>query len=85
MDKKRTIRIVTAVCFTIVCGILYLVFCSPFGRSDEIVFENVYTAPIIPVPETGDNSVAGLWMLISLAFISGAVMLLTGKSLLEKE
>lgn len=39
MDKKRTIRIVTAVCFTIVCGILYLVFCSPFGRSDEIVFE----------------------------------------------
>ena len=53
--------------------------------ADEIVFENVYTAPTVPVPETGDNSVAGLWMLISLAFISGAVMLLTGKSLLGKE
>jgi competence protein ComEA len=39
MDKKRTIKIVLAVCFVIVCGLFYLVLCSPFGKRDEIVFE----------------------------------------------
>ncbi len=39
MDKKRTIKTVLAVCFVIVCGVLYLVLCSPFGTSDKIVFE----------------------------------------------
>ena len=39
MDKKRTIKTVLAVCFVIVCGALYLFFCSPFGKPAEIVFE----------------------------------------------
>lgn len=39
MDKKRTIKIVLTVCFVMVCGMLYLVFGSPFGKQDEIVFE----------------------------------------------
>ena len=39
MDKKRTIKIGLAVCFTMVCGTLYLVFASPFGKQDGLVFE----------------------------------------------
>ncbi len=39
MDRKRILKTVLAVCFVLVCGALYLVFCSPFGKSDGIVFE----------------------------------------------
>ena len=39
MDKKRTIKTILAVCFVMMCGVLYLVLCSPFGKSDKIVFE----------------------------------------------
>jgi len=39
MDRKRTIKTVSAVCFVMVCGVMYLVLCSPFGKKEEIVFE----------------------------------------------
>ena len=39
MDKKRIMKTALAVGFVIVCGGLYLLFCSPFGASDEIVLE----------------------------------------------
>lgn len=39
MDKKRIIKTVSAVCFVIVCGLLYVVVCKPFGTSPELVFD----------------------------------------------
>ena len=39
MDKKQIIKAVLAVCFVIVCGGIYVVFCSPFGKSEDILFE----------------------------------------------
>ncbi len=39
MDKKRRIKTALTVCFVIAGGVLYLVFASPFGRHDGVVFE----------------------------------------------
>lgn len=39
MDKKQKMKAVSAVGFVIVCGVSYLLFCSPFGKKAEVELE----------------------------------------------
>lgn len=58
MDKKRKIKAVAAVCFVMLCGVLYLVFARPFRGSDGNVFElHSEAAPAEAGAKEGSTSV----------------------------